>query len=48
MSDLTLPGEDGQAKGAISNTRMAIWTLVAGVGISARVSSIIGIVSTDP
>ena len=48
MSDLTLPSEGGQAKGTISNTRMAIWTLVAGVGISARVSSIIGVVNTGP
>lgn|GEM_PF-2447827 len=48
MSDLTLPGEGGQAKGTISNTRMAIRALVVGVGISARVSSIIGVVKTGP
>lgn len=45
MSDLKLPGEDDKKKGGISTGRLAIWLIVAGVGLYLVISGVVGIVT---
>ncbi|MDH6179835.1 hypothetical protein M2152_000017 [Microbacteriaceae bacterium SG_E_30_P1] len=45
MSDLKLPGEDDKKKGGISNGRLLIWIVVAGVGLYLVISGVVGIIA---
>ncbi|MGX5682240.1 hypothetical protein [Schumannella luteola] len=45
MTDLKLPGEDDKKKGEISFARIAIWVIVAGVGLYLVVSGVVGILT---
>lgn len=44
MSQLKLPGDDGQKKKGITVNRVAIWVIVGGVGLYLLISGVIGIV----
>ena len=43
MSDLKLPGDD-QKKPEFSFARIAIWVIVAGVGLYLVISGVVGII----
>jgi hypothetical protein len=45
MSDLKLPGDDENKKGAISFNRIAIWVIVGAVGLYLVISGVVGVIA---
>ncbi len=44
MTNLKLPGDDEKKRAGVSNGRLVIWIVVAGVGLYLVISGVVGIV----